>query len=487
MKYLILCFFFASSLLSVYAQEYYDLSGLHALKNHNGDVFFELSGYEITTTSHSGKIGDLTVSNELKSRFGLDSVFAEYSDTEMSVANKIIEAESEVKNKSDEKQNQILYIIGKDEESVTGIFFQTYNQRDVILEQVFVDAYINGKLEQYIKEDWSAHRISFIGQELFLGNDCKWQSPHNVSCGDAQLKWSEFSSYESALLDINNRIRLGNSSDLIIVSEGELDVLFENIPSVAYRVVSYHKADANKLVAYYYIAQEVDGRFVSCTLSNPVEEKNDYRLAPLLLQMMSIPQLPDDAYVVNEDTEEVYNEDDESERRTAFEVIAGSWVPMGNLNDVFAAAPSFGFFLGFPVSDKVRLGLDMQLAIPVSTGKFDYYKDKETFETKAEFVGNISFVGRYKTVLSKEMELYPYLGLGVNILQTDLKEESFDEEDDISSVVAPDLHGGVSLTYKKFGVFMEYHYVPYSAGNKVPGGFGNSYLSLGLSYSFFID
>lgn len=488
MKYLFLVSFFVLPIFYGYAQEYYDLSGLQGLRGKDGDVCFEISGYDIRTSVFSGKADDATIIDNLKAKFKIGTVLAEYADTELSYKNKIIEAEANIEYKSGEKQNQVLYVIAKNGDSIACIFFQTINQRDVALEQVFVDAYLADQLEEYIGDNGATAKITFIGREIHLQNDCKWIAPHNIKCGNAQLKWTEYSSYESALLDINNRIRLSNNNRVSIISEGEVDVLFENIPSVAHRIV-YKEINVDTgqedLIASYYVVQEVDGRYVSCVLSNPITYPNDYNLAYLLSQIMSIPQLPTDNNYM-EQYEEGEEQDAESfDTRGELEIQAGSLLPIGGLSKAFKAAPSVGFLLGIPVSKKIFIDVGLQVSIPVSKSEFLYYRNKDSYRTEADIVGGFSLRVRYKKELSRNLYLNPYAGLGVNFLQTDLEKDSYDDESDrYESVVAPDMYLGFNVKYKKFGVFSEYHYIPYSIGNKVRGNFGNSTFNMGLVYSF---
>lgn len=490
MRYLLLVSFFWLSIFFGYAQEFYDLSGLQGLKDKDGSVSFEISGYDILTTSLSGKTDDTAIIDDLKAKFKIGTVLAEYTDTELSFKNKIIEAEVSFEYKSGEKQSQILYVIEEKRDSVVCVLFQTVNQRNIDLEQVFVDAYLEGQLNGYISDNWSADKISFVGQEIYLGNDCKWLSPHNVKCGNAQLKWTEYLSYESALLDINNRIRLNNNNRVSIISEEDIDIIFENIPSVAHRI-AYKENEIgtgqNNLMASYYVVQEVDGRYISCVLSNPIIHPNDYNLAFLLSQIMSIPQVPIDANMIPEE-EMVVQNGDSFDRNVELEIQAGSLLPVGSLNKAFKCAPSVGFLLGIPISKKVLIDVGLQVAIPLNKNEFLYYRNEASYKTEADVVGNFSFRARYKKELSRNLYLNPYAGLGINILQTDLEKDSYDEESErYEIVVAPDMYLGFNLKYKKFGAFLEYHYIPYSIGNKVRGNFGNSTFNMGLVYSFILN
>jgi len=490
MRYLILVCVFILASSSIHAQEYYDLSGIQGLKNAEGEIFFEIGGYEISTTSLTAQVTDRAITDSLKIVYRFGTVIAEYSDPEITLENKILEAEQSVQNKAGEKINQVLYFIARDEGIMSVILLQTYNQRDIVLEQSFVDAFLEDQLQVHISDDWSAGTVNFAGQTLQLGTDCRWVKPHHIKCGDARMIWSEYLSYESALLDINTRIRVYSADNVNTVDESDVDVLFENMPVVAHRIVYTRTGvgDGEPLTACYYIVQEIDGRYVSCVLSNPIYNTNDYGLAPLLQQVMRIPELPDNAYKYIEEPERRVDEEEDDDSFydiTMFEVQAGTWLPVGKLNRAFKAAPMIGLYVGFPIKKKMAIDLGFQIGLPVDKKMFDYYEHKKSYKTEAELMLNIALRWRQQRELARNVSLSTYIGLGANIIRTDLLKEYYDDDyDKYETIETLDLFGGASIRHKIFGAFIEYHYTPYSIGNKVKGHFGNSAINLGLTFSF---
>ncbi|MDR0824805.1 MAG: hypothetical protein LBN74_06890, partial [Prevotella sp.] len=60
----------------------------------------------------------------------------------------------------------------------------------------------------------------------------------------------------------------------------------------------------------------------------------------------------------------------------------------------------------------------------------------------------------------------------------------YDDEDKWYSFETLDVFGGVNLRYKKVGLYMEYHYTPYSISGRVSEDFGNSAVNLGVAVCF---
>lgn len=482
MKSLLLSFLFIMASLPILSQDDYDFTGLQGLKSGSGDILFEVGGYNISVSHLSGDVNSNAVFNSLKDKYSLGDILADYSESQISSANRVVESESEIANKVNEKQNHVLYLVGLQPENITAIHLQTYNQRDIILEQSFVKAFLSNELDSFVSENWSAASIDFVGQEILLGAECRWIKPHHVRCGDAQMVWSEFPSYEEALLDINNRIRIYSNDLFYIVGESDIDVLFEGRPSVAHRVV-YQRKEAGDIPysICYYIVQEIDGRNVSCMLSTPAHRPNDYGLASLLQQVMTIPTLPEDAF-------EVYETEDDNDKGfvPGFEIQAGTWLPVGRLSNVFSWAPTVGLFIDFPIKNQMSIDFGVQLAFPINRGIFEFKRKGEYYETKGDFFIDISLRWRKYKSISPKSRFSVYLGAGFNAMQTDLERLEYDDESSkYESIYTVDVLGGASIHYGRLGAFIEYHYTPYSIGNKVDSYFGHSSMNMGLSYSFF--
>lgn len=485
MKNILFLFFLIVFPIISFSQEMYDFTGLQGIKTSNEDVYFEFRGYEIYTTSVPADLNTVTSNEILSRKIQLGEISADYNEAVGNAYCRIVESEIPLEYGIEENLHQALYFANKLGGEVQVVQFKTYNQRDFEVERAFVHAFFEKQLDSFISDSWYASTIDFVGQKIQLGYECVWTKPHKVTCGDTQISWSEFLTKEEAVWDIDNRIRIYDSTLFSIVEESDIEVLFEGIPTIARRVVFRNmKNNGAPYQIYYYLAQGIGGRYVSCVLQNPAYNQKEYGLAPLLQQVMSIPNLPHDAYIVNE-SNETDNVDGQDQFAPVLEVQASSWVPLGQLKDVFGYAPTIGLVLQFPVKHQLSVDLGIQLGPPLKKGKFDYRMGGSYYETESDFLFNLSLRCRKSKDFSKHCRLSTYLGLGVNGLQTDVESWDYDDEENkIETISTVDVFGGVSLRYKKMSVFAEYHYTPYNIANKVKSNFGHSALNIGLSYSF---
>lgn len=484
MKY---SFLIAVLLFPIYilAQDY-DLSSMQGLKDDKGNILLEISGYNISLDSAKEQVTNPKTIKSIKKKQKLTEILAEYQNEELGQPNKIIEAESLMEDRPNVKASQVIYLFNKNEKEVSIVTMQTLNQRDIALEKTVINEYLKNELSEYISSDLTANTINFAGREIELGSACKWMSPHNIHCMGGQISWAEFPSFESAELDINTRIKANdNNKTSTILDEEDLDVIFEGIPSLAHRVVYMPTGYRRYPLVVYYIVQEVRGRYISCTLSNYGYNRNDYELAPLLQEVMSIAEIPETAHRQFDIPDYEDRIPGSYDSPVSWEIRASSWMPMDNLRKTFKVAPTIGFYMGSPLRKKYGIDLGVSIGIPINSNKFDYYRHNEIYETKADIMVGFSIRGRYEQQLAKNVFWRTYIGVGGNSIQTDLKKEYYDDDESkwywFETI---DLYGGASVRYKKVGCFLEYHYTPYSIANRVRSSFGNSAVNIGINVVF---
>lgn len=491
MKHILSFGFFILFSISLFSQTY-DLTGMQGLRNEKGEVMLELSGYEISISTIKGQIDNDKTLNAIKKKYNLETILAEYSEPGILRANKIIESESKIKDRPKVKLSQVCYIFEKSDKEVDVVSFNTLNQRDIVLEEEVIRVFLENGLIYYISDEQTANSISFAGREINLGSACNWMSPHNVNCKGGQMSWSEFPSFESANLDINTRIDANINENVSILAEDDIEVVFEGLPSLAHRVVYKQKSGFGRRtdpLIVYYIVQEVRGKYLSCVLSNYRYNRNDYELAPLLQEVMSIPVLPESAYNQFDIPQFEENQRQEPEEKeylvNLVEIRAGSWFPIGSLKNAYKAAPSIGVYVGYPIKKVMAVDIGFQVAFPVSGEFFDFYYRKDPYATKADLLVNVNARFRYQQEAAKNVYWTTYAGAGVISVQTDLEKEYYDDgESKWHSFETLDVFGGVNIRYKKVGLYLEYHYTPYSIGNKVRANYGNSAVNLGVAVCF---
>jgi hypothetical protein len=465
--------------------------GMHGFYDAKNELFFSYQSYSICVSIQKGKFTDSKTIDKVKKKAGIENeqVQAEYKEPEINGENMVVEATVVEPERPRAEVSAACYILPASDSEVIFIAFYTINQRDVVVEHEVVNEYLRTGLKEYIGDSQNAEVINFAGREIRLDNACYWRAPNNLFCKGGQINWSEFPSYDQAVVDLQLRVLANEYEDRKILSDEDIEVIFEDIPTIARRIV-YNDPDSYYPLAVYYIVQDVRGRSVSCVLSNYVYNDKDYELSSLLRMFMSIPTLPDDAYSEfdNPMIEEEWSHGswDNNTDVPSFEVRAGTWLPIGNLRNTYEVAPSVAIYFGFPANNNFALDFGFNLAVPIDSKYFNFYHKDGEYRVKAHPLVGLSFRGRYQYTMAKNIYFTPYIGVGMHTLGTNLKKKykDDDDEEDYYSITTIDISGGVILRYKKFGVFAEYHYTPYSIANRVREDFGSSAVNVGLSFSF---
>lgn len=463
--------------------------GMHGLYDSKNKLFIKYQSYSIYIDTYKGVLSNPKTINKIKKSLDVGDVLAEYSEPAFGTDNLVIEATQTDNERPEVKASTACYVFAKPEKEVLVILFSTINQRDVTVEHDIVKAYNETGLKEYISDNLTAEYIDFAGRDVKLGNACGWRGPNNLFCKGGQISWSEFPSYDQAVVDLQSCILANESEKRKVLSDEDIEVIFEDIPTIARRIV-YHDPASQYPLAVYYIAQEVRERAVSCVMSNYVYNTKDYELTSLLRQFMYIPNLPEDAY--NEfdlpvTDNRIIQDDTPAEKDYGilpFEVQLSAWQPVGNLRNTFKVAPSVAVYLGIPYHSW-RFDLGFSFGHAINSKHFNYYNEGVEYSVKARELAGIKFRIRYQYDLARNLYFTPLAGIGIHYLGTNLKKDEYHEDESkYHGITTMDIFGGGNLRYKRVGVFAEYHYTPYSIGNKARSKFGSSALNIGVSVAF---
>lgn len=463
--------------------------GMHGLQDDKGELFFEYQGYNIVIKKLEGSLNsEKTLQRVIKDN-NLGTVLANYKEETFSLANIVLESESTLPHKPKAISNNACYLFQREGKYLEIIVFQTLNQRDILLEHDIINAYHNDALRDYIHVGNTATTINFIGREISLGNLCNWLSPNNVSCKGGQISWSEFPSYQEAIVDLQAKVLSNEHPDLQILNDQDVNIIFEGVATIARRIV-YMSPDRQYPLAVYYIAQEVRERFVSCVLSNYVYNRDDHELSLFLQQVMQYAELPENA---RNEFDRVELEEPHSIRNYwsryniyGASVRLGTWIPIGNTSKLYSIAPSVSATFGIPVKRDMAVDFSILLAFPVSRRAFDYYLDDTYWmEAKADMLIGFGVRYRYQKEMARNVYFTPYIGTGYHSLSTNqLKYEARndDENDEYYNIDSFDAYGGVDIRFKRFGAFLEYHYTPYFWSKHAKKDLGNSAINTGFYF-----
>ncbi|MDH6303587.1 hypothetical protein M2459_000479 [Parabacteroides sp. PF5-5] len=487
MKYVLTFLLLLGASCTLFSQEY-SLSSLQGLRNAEGEISLECSGYDILISRIKGTISNTKTMEHIRKDYSLRNIQAEYTDSSfIPLHHKIIESVHVNPGRESLNLNQVAVLLQQKEKEVTILYFETMNQRDIVLEREIVKAWLSNGLAPYISDSWKTTVIPFVGKEIDLVYAFDWSAPHFISGGGSQMKWSEFPSMMAAELDINKRIDFDMSGNVEVLHEGDIQVLFDSIPTLAYRVVykSYHTDAYSDVLTTYYIAEEVRGKYISCILTHYGRNVNDYQLSYLLQKVMTLSEMPPQIQL--EESEYVYESEYEKDKSkmNMIELQVGTWLPVGKLSRVFTAAPSIGAYVGYPFSNTFKIDMGVQLAFPVNRSHFTYYDHNTPLDAKANVVVGLNLRGHYQQQVGADTFFTLYAGLGINGITTNLERVDYSEDTtEFYSCETVDVFGGASIRYRLIGLFAEYHYVPYSISGKVKDAFGNSAFNLGLMFSF---
>ena len=258
----------------------------------NGNLFFQIKNYTINVVTVNKKFNDKEISKILKN-YDIKNPQKKYSDENLGYENIVVENESEDKEFPSVTLFQKIYFISIGEKQIKHICFQSSLPRDTLLESAFIEVFNNKLLDSYVMyREHSTRSINFLGREIKLGATCNWMYTNNLQCSEnGQMSWSVFPSVEEA----ENQTRLNqlkNSSRKILKQE-EINIIFEGTPSVATRIVYKFNIPrmimgGSNVLAVYYITSQVCSKYVSCVLSNYVDNKDDYTMGALLHEVMSL-------------------------------------------------------------------------------------------------------------------------------------------------------------------------------------------------------
>lgn len=464
-------------------------TGLHGLKDDKGNLFFEYRGYNIFVTKAKGHVDEEKTIKKIIKNNNLGTILAQYSVDEFTTKNLLIESESVPSEKPNALVNNACYLFDRDDNYVDILLFQNFGQRDHFLERDLVNAYFSGDLNKYVQIGNAANTISFVGREIVLGDLCKWSYPNNVKCRGGQINWSEFLSIQDAVVDLQAKILANEHPDIKILSDIDVGLLFEGVATTARRIV-YLGPHERYPLAVYYVAQEVRGRYVNAILSNYVYNRDDYELSPLLQQIITNLQLPENAW--NEFDKPKYEEPHTLKNYwSRYNIYAanlklGTWIPMDDASRLYSVAPTVAFSIGIPVKRDMAVDMNIYLGFATNRKTFDYYVyDRYILEAKTDMLFGIGLKYRYQKEMARNVYFTPYVGLGLHSLQTNQlkrKADSENENNEYYSIETLDGYGGVDVRFKRIGAFFEYHYTPYHWNKHAKNNMGNSAINMGLYF-----
>lgn len=269
------------------------LSGMQGLSLED-IVSFEIQGYNITITKEEIGLNKKGI-EKIKKEYGFNNAAHEYTDNKLKWQNRVIEKTESLPKRPGITDYKLCYLLPETDNKMITILFHSVNQKDTLLEQSFLNAFFDRSIVNYVSDNWIAEKIDFVGREITLGNACEWVAPHNVHCpAFGQISWSVFRNKYQADLYKDAQILLNKyNKQYKQIKEDTADVIFEGYQCKAKRIIyQINKSKlflgGRNLIAVYYLSEKIRGKFISCVLTHYIEYKDDYRLPPLIEEIMKL-------------------------------------------------------------------------------------------------------------------------------------------------------------------------------------------------------
>ena len=287
-KWFLLFVIACSSVL--HGQEKINFDDLQAIKNRNL-IFYNLGGYSITTQHYSSPFKEKKLRPILREYKIKKKKTPPTKDPNLSIPHE----KYVITSKIDEKITNYytVYILGhKGKTSV--VSFSSLEQPNNSLFISFIEQFLGDGFSDEIYADQKIDSIKYVNRYIKLGPGCHWMGVRNVQCPyNGQMDWTLHSSLQAAKAFNEQREYIStHQRKLKLVSKDPVNVIFEGKKTTALKVVYDVKglnswilklqSGAEKLIVYY-IAEEIDGKFVSCILSHWDNDRMQANGLPALL------------------------------------------------------------------------------------------------------------------------------------------------------------------------------------------------------------
>ena len=253
--------------------------------NNSGTTFYNVDGVDFTNQNISSEF------NEKKIQFRGGKTFC------LGYENYKVVNREEFENSL--VSVSVNYFVKNNDNRISIFWFGYYNKSNPEFERKMIDLILSDAIPKDCFSSIKTDKINFAGREIELGGNCEWMNINNIQCPYyGQMNWSVHKTKESAELSIQNQLKatkIKNGGK--VISEEEIDIVFEDVPSKAKKV--YYdftgvtsilaSMSGGKNLTIYYISEKVRDNYVSCVLSFWNNDNiNPSGLPPLLEEVMSI-------------------------------------------------------------------------------------------------------------------------------------------------------------------------------------------------------
>lgn len=260
-------FFFCSFLWATYAQELPLLDRLSAIKNGDRE-FYAIDGYIITNE-------DLKLPFDEK---GFKKAYRKLKiNAQDAQSNPRIHTDNYLVNRDKEEYVESLYFVKSPANTISLVWFSKLRDREVEVEESLVNLIVENKIPQELFAPTDARSIDFAGRKIPMLDDCYFTGINIVQCPyNGEMNWGVYRTLEDAQQAVADQFAANKQRKMLKpIEEEEVEVLFEEVPTKAKRVVFDIKGVASalagmsggKTLTVYYVAQVVRNRPIACVMS----------------------------------------------------------------------------------------------------------------------------------------------------------------------------------------------------------------------------
>jgi hypothetical protein len=264
--------------------------------NNSGTTFYNVDGVDFTNQNISSEFNE----KNLKKAYRKNKIKKndeKVADKELNYENYKVVSREEFDD--DLISVSVNYFVKNNDNRISIFWFGYYDKSNPEFERKMIDLIINDAIPETCFSSLKTDNINFAGREIELGGNCNWMNINNIQCPYyGQMNWSLHNTKESVDLSIQNQLKATKvKNGGKVVSEEEVDIIFENVPTKAKKIY-YDFTGVTSLLAsmsggknltIYYVSEKVRDNYVSCTLSFWNNDNiNPSGLPPLLEEVMKI-------------------------------------------------------------------------------------------------------------------------------------------------------------------------------------------------------
>ncbi|MBV7441355.1 hypothetical protein KRX57_07970 [Weeksellaceae bacterium TAE3-ERU29] len=288
-----LIFFILFGFSTVFAQENDFLDRLSVMEN-NGKTWYNIDGYSITKEDFDKDFNERNL-KRIYRKHGIKKLDVKNTINDFDFKNFHVVKTSEFANSL--KQIDSYYFVENEEGEISVIWFIRVNNNDFDLEKKMVNAIAHNQIPKDKYVSMKTDSVDFWGRKIALGNNCNWTFLNTLQCPYfGEVNWSIYKNLDQAKIDNDNQLLMTKSQKMgKIISEEEVDILFENVRTKAKKAVfKLNRVTSifagGKSLTIYYIAERVRDKNVRAVFSfwDTDEINPATKLSPLLEKFIEL-------------------------------------------------------------------------------------------------------------------------------------------------------------------------------------------------------